>query len=238
MRHKWFVLGLLITLITPHRGGAAGIPVIDSSNLVQNIAQVGHMITQINNLRAQLENMLTNTTGRHGSWENLLGLLTQIDSVMAQGQALSYGLGSVIQQFDSKFPGFQGYVNFPQEYQTQARTVLDTLRNTMQAAQMLSRDFQSVQYQIQALGLASDSAVGRMQAIQAGNNIAALAAQQTVRLQQILLTQQQAQATFLAEQQNRDMQVRVVELQWMANGKTEVPTDYGKTGRSQMPDFR
>lgn len=66
------MLGLMSSIASPAH--AQGIPVYDNANLIQQLQQVSHMVTQIENLRAQLEQAKQQYEALTGSrgMENLL----------------------------------------------------------------------------------------------------------------------------------------------------------------------
>jgi len=58
--------------------------------------------------------------------------------------------------------------DWSREYDAWTRTTLDTLRGTLNSVRLHAGDFASEQGRIQALQAMSDSAEGRMQALQLG----------------------------------------------------------------------
>jgi P-type conjugative transfer protein TrbJ len=70
----------------------------------------------------------------------------------------------------------------------------------------------------------SDSAAGRMQALQVGNLMAAEQLQQLVQLRQLILAQMNAQNVYMATQLNRDAQEAATVSEWVRNGKSTAPS--------------
>jgi len=84
-------------------------------------------------------------------------------------------------------------------------------------------DFADEQRRIQTLTALSDSAEGRMQAVQAGNMLAAEQIQQLVKLRQLMMAQINAQNVYMANVTNRDAQSTATQEEWVKNGNLEAP---------------
>ena len=62
-----------------------------------------------------------------------------------------------------------------------------------------------------------------MQAIQAGNMLAAEQIQQLAKLRQLMMAQINAQNVYMANQTNRDAQRVATQQEWIKNGNREAP---------------
>jgi P-type conjugative transfer protein TrbJ len=62
-----------------------------------------------------------------------------------------------------------------------------------------------------------------MQAIQAGNMLAAEQIQQLAKLRQLMMAQINAQNVYMANQTNRDAQRAATQQEWIKNGNREAP---------------
>src|SRR5262249_26570257 len=116
------------------------------------------------------------------------------------------------------------------------RTTLDTLRGILNVVRLHGEDFASEQARIAALTALSDSAVGRMQAVQTGNMIAAEQVQQLVKLRQLVMAQINAQNVYMASRANREAQRAATQSEWIRNGNAEAPRlDSETTTRAALP---
>jgi P-type conjugative transfer protein TrbJ len=97
------------------------------------------------------------------------------------------------------------------------------LRGTLNAVRLHAEDFATEQGRIQALQSLSESAEGRMQALQLGNMMAAEQLQQLVKLRQVIMAQINAQNVYLAHQTNREAQRAATQSEWIRNGNTDAP---------------
>ncbi len=227
---RWALLpvGLLLALGAP---AAGQIPVIDAANLVQNtttalqaIESVLKQVEMIRNQMTQIENMVQNTTRSAGIWDaDALPRLLRLGQIIEQEQAIAYQMATVDGEFRRRFPGYRPVTDWAKEYELWTRTTMDTLRGTLNSARLHADNFATEQGRIQALQAMSDSAEGRMQALQVGNMMAAEQLQQLVQLRQLVLAQMNAQNVYMAQQLNRDSQRAATVDEWIRNGNSTAP---------------
>jgi len=125
--------------------------------------------------------------------------------------------------FRERYPGYWPVTDWATAYDQWTRTTLDTLRGTLAAVRLHADDFADEQRRIQTLTALSDSAEGRMQAIQAGNMLAAEQIQQLAKLRQLMMAQINAQNVYMANVTNRDAQRTATQQEWVKNGNREAP---------------
>ena len=210
MRRKFLCVGvvLMLGLAGPNMliRQAQAIVVFDPANYGQNLLQAARALTQINNQVRQITNqaqMLLNQA------RNLTSLPTslaaemrsspgQIDSLIRQARGLAYRVSAIDEKYRQLFP----------ERYASAVSTSRILRDAQQAWALARQGFQhSLQVQAQVVGqvradtlrlerLIADSqgAVGNLQALQAGNQLTALAAKQTMQLQTLLAASARAEA--------------------------------------------
>jgi P-type conjugative transfer protein TrbJ len=227
------LFSFLITTPT-HAIFGIGDIVFDPTNLVQNIAQVLQSIIQVKNQITQIQNMVQNTTMTKAQWEQALPLLNQLGAALNQGQAMAYNLENLDAIFRQKFPGYTPYQDWHTAYGTWTSTTLDTLNGALRSVHMQSTNFLDEQARIQALSTISESAVGRLAAIQAGNAIATEAAQQMVKLRQLMMLQITGQNTYFANQVNEKAQETAWVRAWLLRGEKPL-SPYGTGGMREAP---
>lgn len=245
-------LVLAVTLSLAARvGRAQGIPVIDVANLAQNLISaieeviaVAQRITQIAYLVKQLDNMILHTQNYSpGVWdEQALPLLQQLGDAINQEQAIAYSMSNLDGVFRRKYPGYVPPQDFHTQYDMWTRTTLDTVRGVLESTQLQANDFVNEQSRLQALQSLSDSSVGRMQVLQAGNMIAAEQVQQVSKLRQLVMAQANAQAVYMANETNKEAQEQAQVRDWLTNA-TDKPVGDGVTGfggqaAGQLPTLR
>jgi type IV secretion system protein TrbJ len=218
-------------VLAPSTVGAYAMIVLDPTNLIQNtitalsaVESVINEVQMIANQIKQIENMVQNTRTVGGVWDQeALPRLARLGQIIEQEQAIAYAMAGMNQVFRDRYPGYRPVTDWSAAYDKWTRTTLDTLRGTMAAVRLQADDFSDEQRRIQTLMALSDSAEGRMQAIQAGNMLAAEQLQQLAKLRQLMMAQINAQNVYMATVTNRDAQRVATQREWVKNGNVEAP---------------
>jgi len=214
--------------------------VIDAANLVQTtisalkaVESVINEVQMIANQVKQIENMIKNTQnlGR-GVWDTeALPRLLRLGQIIEQEQSIAYTMANADGLFRQRYPGYRSVTEWSREYDSWTRTTLDTLRGVLSSVRLHAEDFASEQARIQVLQGLSDSAEGRMQALQLGNMMAGEQLQQLVKLRQLMMAQINAQNVYMANQTNREAQRAATQSEWIRNGNADAPQLTGAAGR-------
>src|SRR5438094_1832733 len=205
--------------------------VLDPTNLIQNtisalkaIESVINEVQMIANQVKQIENLVQNTRAYSGVWDReAFPSLVRLGQIIEQEEAIAYAMAGMDRVFRDKYPGYRPITDWAAAYDQWTRTTLDTLRGTLGAVRFHADDFADEQRRVQTLTALSDSAEGRMQAIQAGNMLAAEQIQQLAKLRQLMMAQINAQNVYMANQTNRDAQRVATQQEWIKNGNREAP---------------
>ena len=227
-----FALAVVLALAATPAVTMGQLPVIDAANLIQTtltalktIESVINEVEMIANQVRQIENMIQNTRnyGR-GTWDTeALPRLVRLGQVIDQEQAIAYSMANIDGLFRQRYAGYRPVTDWSREYDVWTRTTLDTLRGTLNSVRLHAGDFATEQGRIQALQAMSDSAEGRMQALQLGNMMAGEQLQQLVKLRQLLMSQINAQNVYMATQTNREARRAATQSEWVRNGNTDAP---------------
>jgi len=177
-------------------------------NFGQSISQVVRQTTMVINQAKQISNQLQQLKSievfSEGEWSSAIGLLTELQSVVQQGQGISYALESISEVFKETYPGYEAPTDYTADYQNWSNTTLDTIKGTLMSVGLQSNEFATENATLTSLRSISDSAVGQTQAIQAGNMINNEMISQLQKLRQIQMSQIQSQGTYMAYQVNKE----------------------------------
>jgi type IV secretion system protein TrbJ len=228
---RHLIVVLTVVLIAASSAWGYATIVLDPTNLIQNtisalkaIESVINEVEMIANQVKQIENLVQNTRGYAGIWDQeALPRLMRLGQIIEQEQAIAYAMAGMDRVFRDKYPGYRPITDWAAAYDQWTRTTLDTLRGTLAAVRLHADDFTDEQRRVQTLTAMSDSAEGRMQAIQAGNMLAAEQIQQLAKLRQLMMAQINAQNVYMANQTNRDAQRVATQQEWIKNGNREAP---------------
>ena len=216
---------IALALVARPLATSAQLAVIDAANLIQTTITALRSVESVINEVKMIENMLQNTRGwGPGRWDSeALPRLVRLGRVIEQEQAIAYTVANIDGVFRQRYPGYHPVTDWSREYDAWTRATLDTLRGTLNAVRLHAEDFATEQGRIEALAALSDSAEGRMQALQLGNMMTGEQLQQLVKLRQLVMAQINAQNVFMAHQTNREAQRAASQSEWVRNGNREAP---------------
>ena len=201
------VLGFAVICPAPpaHALFGVGDIVFDPANLAENILTAANTLEQINNQIKQLTNeaqMLINEARNLESLpdsvvQELTQALGDIDGLIHSAEGLAYEVDTIETQYKQLYPdAFEPGATTPE--------ILANAEANWAQARVGYKDALKVQAQV-VNGIAGDtalidklvgdsqSAVGALQAAQAGNQLTALAAKQSMQLQELIAAQSRAE---------------------------------------------
>ena len=185
----------------------AGVPAPFATEYTQllNYAElVGQLEKQVMMVENQLRQIADMTQNGLPITDQLFGTvatdMTQLRQIVNTGQALSYTMSNLDGEFRVRFPGYWSTTNYGQSYQQWSQTSLDSTLGALQAAGLQNSQFDSDFALLQTLQNQSVSSVGRMQALEVGNQIAENQAEQLIKLRQLMMADMQSKAAFQSEQ--------------------------------------
>jgi P-type conjugative transfer protein TrbJ len=166
-------------------------------NYIELAGQLEKQVLMVENQLNQLADM-----AKHGVTitSQLFGAvgsdITNLRQIVNTGQALSYTMSNLDGTFRVRFPGYTSSTNYGQSYQTWSQTSLDSTLGALKAAGLQNSQFDSDAALLKTLQDQSQSAMGRMQAIEVGNQIAENQAEQLMKLRQLMMADMQSKASY------------------------------------------
>ena len=180
--------------------------VYDPSNYAQNVLQAARALQQINNQITSLQNqtqMLLNQAKNlaslpYSSLQTIEQSLARTQQLLNEAQHLAYDVNQIDQAFQHLYPhGYTGATSSQQlvsdareRWQNSLAAYQDALR--VQAGVVGNLD--TTRTETDALVSSSQSAVGALQAVQAGNQLVALQTRQLADLTAVIAAQSRAQS--------------------------------------------
>ncbi len=200
------VMLTLMTVLAPMQQALAGWPVFDAANYGQNLLtaartlqQINQQITQLQNEAQMLINQTRNLTNLPTSISgDLQNSLNRMDGLIRSARNVSYQITAI----DAHYKRL-----YPQKYSA-ATTSSEIFQDGQEAWNVAREGFQhslqvqaTVVEQVRTDGVVLDrliaqsqGAVGNLQVAQAGNQLTALSAKQTMQLQTLLAASSRADA--------------------------------------------
>ncbi len=202
------VVALLIAF--PAARSSAQVVVFDPNNHAQNVLTAARALQQINNQITLLQNqaqMLINQARNlaslpYSSLQQLQSSIQRTQQLLTQAQRIAYDVQQIDHAFSTTYApasseasGQTLIANAQARWQTSVAALQDSLR--VQAGVVGNLDTHRIQ--ASALVMSSQSATGALQATQAGNQLAALQAQQLADLTATVAAQGRAQSLEAAQ---------------------------------------
>ncbi|HWV51665.1 P-type conjugative transfer protein TrbJ [Pseudorhodoplanes sp.] len=224
---------VLVALSLASVRSSAQIAVFDPTNYAQNLQTAANTLRQIENQITSLQNqaqMLLNQARQLTSLPTTLindidRNFTQTLNLLRQAERVAYDVQAIEQAF-TKYQNFGG----AQTNQQMIAGARDRWQNSLSAFQhslgvgaTAVNNLPSTQAQTDTLVSASQSAVGVLQAGQAGNQLLAVQARQLSDLTAIVAAQNRAQALEMARQGAAEDQAREQVRRFLNNGQGYQP---------------
>lgn len=199
----------------------------EAVNTTLNTAEL--LSTQIQ----QYNNMITQGLSLPNSmFESINNDIERVASIYNQAQSLGRNVENLEIQFNTLYPGYKTHLhnfyqssgtasgNTSKQFKTWASQGFDSVKTAMKSAGMNISTFADEDAHLKQLVNRSQSSAGRMQAIQAGNEIAASNVQQLQKLRDLVATQITAQANYLALETDRQATSDAAAEQFQARPNT------------------
>lgn len=225
---RWIIYFSAVSLFLMPQKNAGAVVATEGTQILNNIQliiSVSKQAAMVLNQAQMIQNQLKSLEKYpQGEWGDVMNVIRNLESVIRQGQALSYTLQNLESTFKEKFPGYQSPTDYVKAYQIWSGTTLDSIRSSLVSAGLQRNDFDSESNLLKRLNSMSDNAAGQTQAIQAGNQIANQSVVQMMLLRKLMMDQMQAQVSFMAYEVNKEAADKAV----ADNFFNEIPYEKGK----------
>ena len=207
--------------------------VYDPSNYGENLLTAAHTLQQVNNQLTALQNqtqMLLNQARHLTSLPT--SVANAIDQTFTQTQNILRTVDRIAYNVQAIGRAFSNYQNFNASQSDQQlinlaqnrwQTSLDAFQHSLNVGATTVANLSATQTQTGTLVGASQSAVGMLQATQAGNQLLGLQAQQMSDLTALLAAQSRAQSLEMARKAAAEDQAREQISRFLNNGQTYQP---------------
>lgn len=184
------------------------------ANNIQLVTTQAENIRQTINQVQMIENQIRNTKNlASGDWGNVFDHLQRLNVLARHGESIAFSSASVMEDMNAVFKGYDSWNKTvaPQDLSSHYRNVSQSLGDTAMAAMKVANGIHAQQAEdnvtLQRQQRASENATGRLQAIQAGNQLSAQTISQLQKIETLLATQIQLTSTLVqAENERKQMQ--------------------------------
>ena len=203
------------------------------ANKATMVQQLSTQAQQLQTEVGQLQNMLLNSQVVPTEiWGTAVQDISRLNSVLQQSQALAYTASNLDQQFANRYGTYTQYLkgqitatDWRNKYSQWSKETSDNALYTLKSLGMQANQMQDEQALMQQLQGLSNSAQGRMQALQVANMMAAQNVDQIQKLRQLVMLQLQMQADYVAAQQDKEAATEANREMLYSNWKNTPDTD-------------
>lgn len=218
------LVGLLVAPPTVKAGGGgssvSGVAT-EVTQLLNNLELAGLHSTELQALVQQSQQLINEAFMIQNQLKNLLTLddnplaminaLEQLSNIVQQGQIVSYAAQNVDALYAHMYPGYSTYLNqdissaiLQQKHIDWSQRNTDNIKATLKASGIQEQTLLNEQDRMDTIVNMSKTSEGRLQAIQAGNLIAAEEVASLQRLRQLIMVNNQHMANYQAQQQDKE----------------------------------
>lgn len=183
----------------------------------------------------QYQNMVAQGAALPNSmFGNIAADLKSVANIYTRSRSLGRQIQNMDSQFNTVFPGFESYLNQAansaevparERYKRWSEQNRDSVKTALEAADLNTSTFESEDALLDRMVARSQLATGRMQAIQAGNEIASQNVQQLQKLRDLLATQINMQGNYMAQQGERKSASEAAEQKFEARKNNWGPSE-------------
>jgi type IV secretion system protein TrbJ len=233
IRKRLILVVMLLVLVLTMGPGTAQIQVFDPANYAQNLQTAANTLKQINNQLTALQNqtqMLLNQAKHLVSLP--ISLVSAIDQTFMQTQNILRNVDRItydVQAIGQAFASYQHFNASQSDQQLVAlaqgrwQTSIDAFQHSLSVGATTVNHLSATQTHTGMLVSASQSAVGQLQATQAGNQLLGVQSRQLSDLTALVAAQSRAAALELARQAAAEDQAREQTSRFLNNGQSYQP---------------
>ncbi|MGA7178222.1 MAG: P-type conjugative transfer protein TrbJ [Thiobacillaceae bacterium] len=193
--------------------------IVQEATLVNQLTQV---ITQTSQQLQMLVNQIKNLQSLPTQlWPNISSQISQLINIAGQAQGLTYASMNTASQVQAQFGNPSALLaNYSQKLQQWTTNLNSQVASILQQYGLEANNFSTEQSGLQAVQTASQSAVGRMQVLQAGNQISGMMVNQLQLLRGDILSGNQVMMNALTNKANQEQQDRNNGDAWIKSNST------------------
>ena len=202
--------------------------------VTSQIELVRQTINQVKMIEDQIKNSKNITSGE---WGDISSQLQKINSIARYGEGIAFSSADFIDDMNRVFKGYDSWerevspLELNDHYRQISRSLGDTAIASMSVANEISNQQQEDKLILDRQQNASESAAGRLQAIQAGNQLTGQVVTQLQKIETLLSTQIQL-TTMLVQAENERTQIKKAQTDRFMKG------DYTKLSDRQLEPFK
>lgn len=231
--HRRILATISLALCTAPAFAGGASYCLNCSTLLEQITEEGTFVQQLAREASQLQEqiqMVANQARNLRSlsrqrWGSVQGDVTQLIQLAAQAQGVGYASQNIVGLFRQIYGAHTGTIP-PHYLRTLQGWTADTnsqIQATLAQYHLDAGRFGTTQGALQGVEDASQSASGRMQVLEAANQISGLEVNQLEQLREETMAGNSAMLSYVAKRNNENQQDRNLERRWIDSDRNARP---------------
>jgi len=204
--------------------------VFDAHNYAQNLLEASRLLQQINNQIRSLQNeaMMLQNMGKNltslsdNQLVTMIPSLAQVSTLINQAKGIAFTVSGTNAAFSATYPTTYALgtpsATFEADSQRRWQDSMTAFQRSLQIQSQVTQNVQSDSATLTSLVGDSQGAIGNLQALQAGNQLQALAIKQQMQLQNLAAAQDRAVALDRARDAESEEAARSEFATFLGNG--------------------
>lgn len=226
-----FAVLLLVASLAILSRPVGALTVYDPANYSQNVLQAARALEQIDNQILALQNQAVMLQNMAKNLQNLdfssLGqinaAMARINGLMSQAEGIAFTVEgtqtALQQQFPGQLPTDRTLSQTVTDAEERWRSAMNAFRQTMTTQAAVVENVRADSLTLSDLVVASQNAVGSLQAQQATNQLIALTAKQQLQIQSLMAAQYRAEALEQARKAQGQAAAQAATTRFLGSGK-------------------
>lgn len=200
-------------------------------NNIELVTSQAELVRQTINQVTMIKDQMNNTKQlASGDWGNTFDQLQQLNMLARSGEGIAFSSANVMDDMTNTFKGYEAWnqdvapADLSSHYREVSQTLGDTAMGAMNVANGLHKQQTADNVLIERQQHASESATGRLQAIQAGNQLTAQMIHQLQKMETLMSAQVQLTSTLVQAENERQNAKRAQTDKFMEGSVPELKT--------------
>lgn len=181
------------------------------SNQIQLVQQYSEQIRQTMNQVRMIDDQIKNTKAlANGEWGNTFEQIERLNALARHGQSIAYSASDLSAEMGRRYKGYEHWQkeitpqDYEQHYKDLSTSMGDSAGSALKVANGIYQQRNEDEQTLNRIESRSESSAGRMEAIQAGNELSAQVIRQLQKIETLLSAQIQLTSTFVQAENEKE----------------------------------
>lgn len=212
------------------------------ANQIQLVQQYSEQIRQTINQVKMIDDQIKNSKRLvDGNWGNAFEQINKLNELARQGQSIAYSASDLTSEMNKRYKGYEHWQkeistqDFDEHYKQLSTSMGDSAGSALRVANGIYQQREEDDRILRQIQNRSTNANGRLEAIQAGNELSGQVIRQLQKMESLLSAQIQLTSTFV-QAENEKEQLQKAQMSQFMQGEA-IPLNNRKIETYQLKKF-